>query len=278
MSHPTNSRSDVPQEDFWSAHPCGADGSFADRVAFRYHREPWLRSLIEEVATRHSRVLEIGCGQGIDGIGICSHMSGGRYLGIDYSVESVRMAQLMLAEARRPIVLRVQPEFRVGSAIDLNLPDDSFDCVYSIGVMHHTPSVRACLKEAYRVLEPGGIAYIALYRKYSIKVSGAKLLRGVQSIVDQVVGTERSIYRLLRRRGPSSLSGTMFLECFGVPFMDWYTRTEIMDMLSSFEVMSVDPVGANLLHRYSARSDVNAWGYMWLIRAKRPAVVPAPRS
>ena len=34
------------QEDFWSAHPCGGGGTFAERMAFRYAMEPWLLARI----------------------------------------------------------------------------------------------------------------------------------------------------------------------------------------------------------------------------------------
>ena len=208
---------------------------FADRVVFRYHRAGWIPPLIREVATRHARILEVGRGQGIDGLGLCAVMQGGSYVGIDYSVESVRTAQALAADASQRFTFAVKPEFRVASALELPFPDQSVGADFSIGVMHHILVNAGMRRETYRVLRPGGVAYIALYRKYSLKVTTAKLLRGLQAGIDRIAYDDRSIYRRLQRRGPTELSGTMLLECFGCS-----TATR-------------DP-----------------WGFMWLVRARNP--------
>ena len=46
-----------------------------------------------------------------------------------------------------------------------NLPyeDDTFDVVYSFGVLHHTPDTNSCISEAFRVLKPGGQSWIYVY-------------------------------------------------------------------------------------------------------------------
>src|SRR5262249_6816005 len=149
MSYPTTTHDGPAQSDFWSAHPCGADGAFMERVAFRYRREPWIRPLLAEIGRRHQRVLEVGSGQGIDGFGICAAMQRGSYLGIDYSPDSVCTAQAMAAEGGERPGFGVTPEFRVGDALTLDLPDNQFDCVYSLGVMHHTPSPQRAVDEAF---------------------------------------------------------------------------------------------------------------------------------
>jgi ubiquinone/menaquinone biosynthesis C-methylase UbiE len=264
------------QEDFWSAHPCGADGTFADRARFRYAMEPWLEPLIRKVGANHRRILEIGCGQAIDGYQLAAAMPvGGCYVGVDYSAESVRAAEAMRPEATQRLGLSVSPEFRVGSALALDLPNASFDCVFSIGVMHHTPSVEACVAEALRVLEPGGVAYIALYRKYSLKVTVAKALRLAQRGTDWIVGGDRIIYRALQKHGRSKIFGTMFLECFGVPYMGWYSRAEMMQLFSAYDVLSLVPVGYNLFWPKTGEARENRFGYMWLVEARKPGAQPA---
>ena len=46
-----------------------------------------------------------------------------------------------------------------------NLPfaDDTFDIVYSNGVLHHTPDTEKAIQDVYGVLKPGGQAVIKLY-------------------------------------------------------------------------------------------------------------------
>jgi ubiquinone/menaquinone biosynthesis C-methylase UbiE len=50
-----------------------------------------------------------------------------------------------------------------------NLPflDNTFDIVYSNGVLHHTPDTEKAIEDVYRVLKPGGKAVIMLYCKDS---------------------------------------------------------------------------------------------------------------
>jgi ubiquinone/menaquinone biosynthesis C-methylase UbiE len=50
-----------------------------------------------------------------------------------------------------------------------NLPfdDNTFDIVYSNGVLHHTPDTEKAVRDVYRVLKPGGQAVIMLYCKAS---------------------------------------------------------------------------------------------------------------
>jgi len=74
-------------------------------------------------------------------------------------IVGVDAALRMLAHANRhrldsPHAERVS--FQVEDAKALSFADASFDCVYSNTVMHHIPDPVPYLKEAFRVLKPGG--------------------------------------------------------------------------------------------------------------------------
>jgi ubiquinone/menaquinone biosynthesis C-methylase UbiE len=56
----------------------------------------------------------------------------------------------------------------VADAEDLPFFDNSFDLVYSWGVLHHSPNTPQTIREVFRVLRPGGVARIMIYHKYSI--------------------------------------------------------------------------------------------------------------
>ncbi len=134
--------------------------------------------------------------------------------------------------------------FEIGDAEALAFPDDTFDCVYSIGVIHHSADDRAAIRSLRRVLRQGGTAHVFLYRKWSPKVSVAKSLRAVQSLVDRLTGVDRSIYRALYGRHTERFLGTMLLECFGVPHMRWYSRAEMMDLFKDFEIRTLRRSGS----------------------------------
>jgi ubiquinone/menaquinone biosynthesis C-methylase UbiE len=259
---------------FWDANPCGVHDGYVAQRAHRYAMEPWILPLIARIASRHASVLEVGCGQGVDSIELCRSLApGGRYLGLDYSPRSVEVADANAALLRAQ--LRVRPDYRVGNAERLELPDAGFDAVVSIGVLHHTADEAAGVAEIHRVLKPGGKAYVVLYRKPSPKVAAAKLLRAVQRGLDAMLGTDRCIYELLKRRGSAHpVFGTMFHECFGVPYMKWYGRSEARDLFRRFGATELVSIGANLGRWSPGAARPSPLGYLWLVEATKAAGGP----
>jgi ubiquinone/menaquinone biosynthesis C-methylase UbiE len=96
--------------------------------------------------------LEIGCGPGRLLRPLSRHFA--EIHGVDVSDEMVRLARERLRD-----VPNAHPHH--GSGADLRLfPDAKFDFVYSYAVFQHIPSrdvVFSYLREAWRVLKPGGI-------------------------------------------------------------------------------------------------------------------------
>lgn len=56
--------------------------------------------------------------------------------------------------------------------------DDQFDFIFSFGVIHHSPDPKACLKEIFRVLKPGGDICITVYPSYGMYYT-SKLIRKI---------------------------------------------------------------------------------------------------
>ncbi|MFQ5790154.1 MAG: class I SAM-dependent methyltransferase, partial [Acidobacteriota bacterium] len=105
------------------------------------------------------KVLEIGCGVGIDLLQFAR--AGAEVSARDLTENAVKLARANLAREG------YQADIRQGNAEALDLPDGSFDVVYSHGVLHHTVNTEKAVSEVHRVLCPGGEAVVMLYNKYS---------------------------------------------------------------------------------------------------------------
>lgn len=153
---------------FWDAEPCGtgepaaAAGSpefFAQLETDRYRREPFIPEFAGFTRRTGQRVLEVGCGAGTDSLQWVR--GGARHTGLDLSLQSIRMARRHLA------VRNLTGRFCEGDAERLPFPDNTFDVVYSWGVIHHTPNMPAAIAEIHRVLRPGGELRVMIYHRLS---------------------------------------------------------------------------------------------------------------
>jgi 2-polyprenyl-3-methyl-5-hydroxy-6-metoxy-1,4-benzoquinol methylase len=153
---------------FWQNHPCGTENSAAaDRLryfqeveAYRYRVHSFLPRVARFDGYRGKRVLEIGCGMGIDG---CRFAAGGAiYTGVDLTNAAVQLT-------RENLGLRGLPgAAEVANAEHLPFSDGTFDHVYSFGVIHHTTNPAAAVTEILRVLKPGGTVTVMLYNRTSV--------------------------------------------------------------------------------------------------------------
>jgi ubiquinone/menaquinone biosynthesis C-methylase UbiE len=153
---------------FWNTEACGTH--FVQRFAderdffskyreFRYRTEWHIPAFASFAQAAGKRVLEIGCGNGADGVMFASH--GARYTGVDLTPEAID------ATRRHFAAEGLAGQFRSENAEQLSFPDDSFDTVYSYGVLHHTLAPERAVGEVHRVLKPGGVALIMLYHRHS---------------------------------------------------------------------------------------------------------------
>ncbi|MGH9769644.1 MAG: methyltransferase domain-containing protein [Blastocatellia bacterium] len=102
------------------------------------------------------RALDAGCGGG-------RYTVAWRLIGAQQAV-GVDISPLNIATARRRVEqLNVNGvAFEQGNVLQLPFPDDSFDIVFSNGVLHHTVDWRAGVAECVRTLKPGGLGWIYL--------------------------------------------------------------------------------------------------------------------
>jgi len=112
------------------------------------------------------RMLDIGTGPGHMPPMICARDPEATVVGVDLAHHMLERARANLA--RTPHAGRI--EYRHGDAKQLDFPDGEFEAVLSNTILHHVPDPRPFLREALRVLRPGGALLIRdLFRPATIE-------------------------------------------------------------------------------------------------------------
>jgi ubiquinone/menaquinone biosynthesis C-methylase UbiE len=155
-------------EEFWDKASCGEDlylqnqrrDGYIEQARRRYELEPVIEEFAEFATSAGKNILEIGVGLGADHQRFAQE--GAKLTGIDLTARAV-------AHTRRRLELfGCDSVLSTGDAENLEFPSDTFDCVYSWGVLHHSPNTPKAISEVYRVLRPGGVAKVMIYHKWSL--------------------------------------------------------------------------------------------------------------
>ena len=157
------------QRTFWNRESCGEVYAQGESVRERLERQAQVRYELEPYLAEFARfgdgagrdVLEIGVGMGSDHLEWAK--SRPRSLtGIDLTPRAIEFARERLA------LYGMTSDLRVSDAEELPFHDDSFDIVYSWGVIHHSPDTPRIASQIRRVLRPGGVTRIMIYHYHSL--------------------------------------------------------------------------------------------------------------
>jgi len=284
--------------DFWQANPCESKVSderigtpeFFDAVERHRYRTEWhIPQVVGFPQWREKDVLEIGCGMGTDAINF--GRAGARYTGVDLTEVSIEMVR------RRFELEGLNASLKVADAERLPFEDNSFDLVYSHGVLHHTPDTQRAVNEVRRVLRPGGTAMVMLYHKNSynywinimtLRRIGVRLLgfdwglHFVHRLTGEDEGRLRELQRLYRSDAKRMLTTQEFLnqntDGAGNPLARVYTRAQALKMFTSFSKATAEvhflhkkwmPVVGRLLPFSIERrlAEIMGW-HLWILAQK----------
>lgn len=153
---------------FWNDASCGETlylgeddcEGFAAQLRQRYELEPYILDFARFDEAKGKKVLEIGVGLGADHQKFSE--AGAELYGIDLTERAVVHTRNRLA------CFGLESRLEVGDAENLNFDDESFDLIYSWGVLHHSPNTSQAISEVWRVLRPGGTCRIMIYDKWSV--------------------------------------------------------------------------------------------------------------
>jgi ubiquinone/menaquinone biosynthesis C-methylase UbiE len=215
----------------WTNRPCGAlDGLDEHSLAYfeavernRYEDfAPWMREFVKFSAFTGKKVLEVGVGQGTD---LVQFARGGAHVsGIDITQRHLELA------ARNFEVRGLRANLQYATAAAIPFEDDSFDVVYSFGVLHHTDNTVRCISECHRVLRPGGEFILGLYHTFSFFHAYTILVNGVLR-----GGLHRLGYRGLLSRIESGADGIKI-----TPLVKTYSRSQLRNVLEDFREVRFD--------------------------------------
>jgi ubiquinone/menaquinone biosynthesis C-methylase UbiE len=127
------------------------------------YKFPWIMERIEREARplKGKHLLEIGCGLGFDSLEFLKR-------GVRVTASDLTPTAVELARRHFELAGQEPEDVRVENALELSFPDNTFDAVWSNGVLHATGDTAGAIQEARRVLKPGGRAMIShFYRKPS---------------------------------------------------------------------------------------------------------------
>ena len=217
----------------WGSDPAGAvygrDHEFGSKEFFEEverHRyqdyAPWMPELMGFNDHAGERLLEVGCGMGTD---LLQFARGGAVCtGVDLTPRSVEVSR------HRFKLYGVPGTFLIADGERLPFPENSFDIVYSNGVLHHTPDTAGAVQEIHRVLRPGGIAKVMLYYRHSLNYWGEIMLhRGLLQ------------GQLLRGGTPEYIMGR-FVEVGDEtdPLVKVYSRAQARQLFKVFRTVNFD--------------------------------------
>jgi ubiquinone/menaquinone biosynthesis C-methylase UbiE len=129
------------------------------------------------------RVLDVGCGTGVDVLAIAAMVSpGGEALGIDCSAGVLAAAQRAAAAAAG-----VPARFAVADAAALPFPEASFHACRCDRTLQHLPDPASAVNEMARVTRPGGMVAISETRNHVAAIDP----RG-QSVLQQILALDQA--------------------------------------------------------------------------------------
>jgi 2-polyprenyl-3-methyl-5-hydroxy-6-metoxy-1,4-benzoquinol methylase len=212
---------------FWNTRPCNIRHSpkevgtreYFDEVEHRkYFVEPHIPRFADFARWRGKRVLEIGCGLGTDTVNFAR--AGAHVTAIDLSVQSATLARQRLDVYG----LSDRATVHVGDAEELPdiLPPQTFDLVYSFGVIHHSPHPRRIVEHLRQYMNRESELRLMVYSRISYKLFWIMKEEGIWDM--------SRIDDLIARNSEAQT---------GCPVTYTYTDESVRDLLSGFDIREV---------------------------------------
>jgi len=126
-------------------------------------RKPLIDCMLKHIENkpRPIKVLEVGCGTAIDSYNLINNIPGLDVYAIDYSRESLILAKKISGYFPKQVKLLLCDAFSIA------FKDETFDMVFSQGLIEHFRDPAAIIREQMRILKNDGTLIIDVPQKYN---------------------------------------------------------------------------------------------------------------
>ena len=224
---------------YWEEEVCGTRFSnkkdlksyYKEIAEKRYKAEPYIKEFAygDSESYKNKKILEIGVGAGTDFLGFLERDA------ICYGIDATESA---IKETNNNILTSLENKkynlkfLEKTNAEKLPFQDNTFDMIYSHGVLHHAKNTMLCIAEAYRVLKPGGRFKIMVYSNFSATGFMLWLLYGLAK-GRPFISQEKVIFDYLESPGTKS-----------------YSKKELLKILNGFGLEKIE------LNKYASAGDL----------------------
>ena len=185
---------------------------YEEKRKFRYSLQDYMHDAFRFDDFPGQLVMDLGCGAGIDSAEFARN--GAKVISLDLTRRATQLTRDLLEETGLPSAV-IQ-----ASATALPFRDDTFECVYSYGVLHHIPEVETALAEIHRVLKSDGRVMVMLYHQDSLLYAYSIVYR--RGIKEGLLGTLT----------PEELLSRYSERNEGCPYTQAYTKGEGISLFS----------------------------------------------
>lgn len=141
--------------------------SYEKKRLMRYELQDYMFKAIPFSRFKRQRVLELGCGSGIDALEFARN--GAYVTALDFTEKAILQSE----ENKRQCEMRypINCDFKKQDLTKLDLPSKNYDLIYCFGVLHHIKDPEPIIEKCYNALRYDGQIIAMLYNKDSLLYS-----------------------------------------------------------------------------------------------------------